>query len=291
MNTKERVFGTKHPDKYQVLYRLALYVSAVIMGFVGVFPLYWMAINAFKSRQAILEGGLPGSLIVTPETFTLARFEAIFDPTMLQYIINSIIVTTTAILGALVFSLISGYGLARFRFRGKNTFARVLLFGYMFSPIVLVLPMYLIFDALGLLNSRVAMGLALSALAMPFAVWLMWKYISTIPPAMEESAWIAGAERWETFLRIIVPQTKPALIANALFAFSIAWNDFTFAQVLLPSQESRTFAPGLLRMIADSASTGFGEFMAIGLVLTLPAFLFAYFLQSYLLRGFEIRAL
>jgi multiple sugar transport system permease protein len=126
---------------------------------------------------------------------------------------------------------------------------------------------------------------------MPFAVWLMWKYMQTLPESMEESAWMAGAPRWRGFVDVILPQTKPALIANALFAFAIAWNDFTFAQILLPKNESTTLPPGLLRLVHSSYQTGFGDFMAVGFLMTFPAMLFAYFLQSYMLEGFQIRSL
>jgi multiple sugar transport system permease protein len=81
------------------------------------------------------------------------------------------------------------------------------------------------------------------------------------------------------------------MIATSLFAFAIAWNDFTFAQILLPSQEATTFAPGILRLVYQSYEVSWGDLMAVSLVMTVPPMLFAYFLQGYLLKGFEIRSL
>lgn len=271
------------------LYRAALIVSATIFFMVGMFPVYWMAQSSLKTRQAILEGASP---LPTAESFTLEHYSILTSGSDIAlYIANTVIVTIGTIILVVIVSLIAGYGLARFSFPHKENFARFLLFGYMFSPIVLGLPLYLIWKNLGLLNTRIGLIIALTAISMPFAVWLMWKYMQTIPESMEESAWVAGASRWRAFRDVVVPQTQPAIIAAALFAFAIAWNDFTFAQILLPANEATTFAPGVFRMISTSYDISWGDIMAVSLLMTVPPLVFAYFLQTYLLRGFQIRAL
>lgn len=269
-------------------YDALLYISAAIIAFVGLFPLYWMAQSAFTTRAALVSGVSPFPL---GDAFTLANFSVITSGPVPTYIFNTAVITLGTIVVVDIVSMIAGYGLARFDWKQKMNFARFLLFGYMFSPIVLGLPLFLIWRNLGLLNTHVGMIVALSAVSMPFSVWLMWKYIQTIPEAQEETAWVAGASRWRTFWDIVVPQTHPALVATSLFAFAIAWNDFTFAQILLPSQEKTTFAPGMLRLIRQGYEISFAEVMAVSLLMTLPPLVFAYFLQSYLLKGFQIRAL
>jgi multiple sugar transport system permease protein len=289
--SNDRPFGRDNPIPYsyrKLAYRLAVGVSAAIIAIVGFFPMYWMAQNSFKTRSAIND---EITFFPTPATFTLERFDVVLSSRVFGYIVNSLIVTAGTIALVVVVSLIAGYGLARFEFKGKSYFARVLLFGYMFAPIVLALPLYLIWDRLGLLNTHLGLILALSALTMPFTVWLMWKFVQSIPKSLEESAWIQGAPRWRGFVDIVLPQAKPAIIANALFAFAIAWNDFTFAQVLLPREEATTFPPGVLRLLNTSWETGYGDFMAAALLMTVPPLLFAYFLQSYLLQGFEVRSI
>lgn len=272
---------------YDRVYQVALYGSAAIVFFVGIFPIYWMAQNGFKSTEAILEGV---SLYPTPQSFTLQNFQVLGSGDLLTYVINTLIVTVGTVVASVVISMITGYGLARFQFKYKKSFARFLLFGYMFSPIVLGLPLYLIWDSLGLVNTYIGIIIAITATAMPFCVWLMWKYIQTIPESMEHSAWIAGASRWRGFRDIIVPQTRPAIVATALFSFALAWTDFTFAQILLPANEKTTFAPGVMRLIYQSTYVDWGELMAVSLLMTLPPLAFAYFLQGYLLRGFKVRA-
>ena len=269
-------------------YDALLYASAAIIAFVGLFPLYWMAQSAFTTRAALVSGVSP---FPQGDAFTLANFSVITSGPVPTYIFNTAVITIGTIVVVDIVSMIAGYGLARFDWKQKMNFARFLLFGYMFSPIVLGLPLFLIWRNLGLLNTHIGMIVALSAVSMPFSVWLMWKFIQTIPEAQEETAWVAGASRWRTFWDIVVPQTHPALVATSLFAFAIAWNDFTFAQILLPSQDKTTFAPGMLRLIRQGYEISFAEVMAVSLVMTLPPLLFAYFLQSYLLKGFQIRAL
>jgi multiple sugar transport system permease protein len=270
------------------VYQAALYVSAGIFLFVGLFPIYWIAQSSLKTREAILDGV---SWLPSAGEFTLSNYAVLTNGDIQLYFLNTVIVTMGTVILTVIVSLIAGYGLARLSIPHKENFARFLLFGYMFSPIVLGLPLYLIWQSIGLLNARVGLIIALTAISMPFSVWLMWKYVQTIPEAMEESAWVAGASRWRAFRDIIIPQTQPAIIAAALFAFALAWNDFTFAQILLPSNEATTFAPGILRQITQGYDIAWNDIMAASMAMTLPPLLFAYFLQSYLLQGFKIRSL
>ena len=281
------VFGLDFTTENR-LYEFALYVSSFIFAVIGLFPIYWMAQNAVKTRRAVLDGP---TWFPSAESFTLDNFQILTNGDVGIYLMNTVIVTLGTIVAVVIISMIAGYGLARFQWSQKENFARFLLFGYMFSPIVLGLPLYLIWKTLGLLNTRVGLIIALTAISMPFSVWLMWKYIQTIPAAMEESAWIAGASRWRGFRDIIVPQTQPAIIAAALFAFALAWNDFTFAQILLPKNSATTFAPGIMRLIYQGYDVAWSDIMAVSLLMTVPPLLFAYFLQGYLLKGFEIRSL
>lgn len=294
MSTKDetpefgRSFRVPHTVR-SLIYRAGIWGSYTVLFVILGFPIYWMAQNAFKTRLALEEAGI--SFLPTGAAFTLENFEVVANPTVGRYLLNSIIVSAGVVITVIVVSLIAGYGLARFQYKYKIRIARFLLVGYMFSPIVLAIPLYLIWDTLGLLNRYVGLILALSAISLPFAVWLMWKYIQTIPASLEESAWVAGAPRWRGFIDVIVPQTKPAMIANSVFAFAIAWGDFTFSYILMPADNATTFPPGIFRLFHSSWETGWTEFMAVSLLVSLPALLFAFFLQSYLLQGFKIRAL
>lgn len=269
-------------------YKSALYLSTFVATIFIVFPIYWMIIIATKPEATINAGNV---WLPAAGGFTLDNFQTLITGTIPIFLMNTVIITLGTILVTVAISLTTGYGLARFSFRHKANFARFLLFGYMFSPIVLGLPLYLIWKNVGLLNTHIAMIIVLTTLTIPFAVWIMWKYIQTLPEEMEESAWVMGASRWRSFVDVVVPQTKPAIVAVSLFAFAFSWNDYTFAKILLPKEKSMTFAPGIMQLVQNQYNVSWGELMAVSLVMTIPPILFAYFLQSYLLKGFQIRSL
>lgn len=281
------MFGISYDAETRIFNALKAISTAIIV-IVGVFPIYWMTQISFTQYQQVIERV---TVFPTPEIFSVQNYVILLDPQMVRYLFNTTVVAIGTIVTVVIVSLIAGYGLSRLEFPQKENFAKFLLLGYLFSPIVIGVPLYQIWRSIGLLQTRVGLILALSAISMPFAVWLMWKYIQTIPEAMEESAWVDGASRWRSFRDVVVPQCRPAIIAAALFAFAIAWNDFTFAQILLPSTDTTTFAPGILRTIAQRQFLPDAYIMAVSLAMTLPPLLFAYFMQSYLLKGFQIRAL
>lgn len=281
------VFGLSYDGETRAFEWLKL-VSTAIIVLVGAWPIYWMTQLAFTEYETV-EDSI--TVFPTPDIFTFDNFTVLTQPEMYTYMFNTVVVAIGTIVTVVIVSLIAGYGLARLDFPQKENFARILLIGYLFSPIVIGIPLYQIWRSIGLLGTRVGLIIALSAISMPFAVWLMWKYIMTIPAAHEEAAWVDGASRWRGFRDVVVPQCRPAIIAAALFAFALAWNDFTFAQILLPSTETTTFAPGILRAMGQAQFLPDAYLMAISLAMTLPPLIFAYFMQSYLLRGFQVRAL
>lgn len=281
------VFGLSYDGETRVIEALKLISTAIIV-LVGAWPIYWMTQLAFTEYGAVEDSV---TAFPTPDIFTLDNFTVLTQPEMYTYMFNTVVVAIGTIVTVVLVSLLAGYGLARLEFPHKENFARILLVGYLFSPIVIGIPLYQIWQNIGLLGTRFGLIIALSAISMPFAVWLMWKYIMTIPEAHEEAAWVDGASRWRGFRDVIIPQCRPAIIAAALFAFALAWNDFTFAQILLPQTDTTTFAPGILRAMGQAQFLPDAYLMAISLAMTLPPLLFAYFMQSYLLKGFQVRAL
>jgi multiple sugar transport system permease protein len=164
------------------------------------------------------------------------------------------------------------------------------LFAYMFSPIVLAIPLYVIFFSLGLLNSYFALSLALTGISAPFTIWLMWQYFQTVPMALEESAWVRGASRTRTLWEVVLPVARPGYISAAIFSFAVAWNDYTMARVVMSQDEMYTMTVGA-SLFLDRVSIGWSETMAASLLVSIPPFLIALFLQNYLLQGFNVGGL
>lgn len=269
------------------LRRIALYFTALVVSAFVVTPLYMMMAVSFQSPETLFSGG---ELTLLPPSLSLSNFRTLLAETeTVGYLLNSLVITGGVVVVSTLLAVVSGYGLARFSFRGKTGTARLILFSYMVSPIVLAIPLYIIFFNIGLLNSYIAAILAISAFAAPFSIWLMWQYFQNIPVTYEESAWTSGASRWRTVRDVVLPLARPGYISVAIFAFSVAWNDYTMVKIVLSDQSMYPITLGS-SLFLDQVSIGWGEQMAVALLMSIPPFLVALFLQNYLLQGFNLGA-
>jgi len=268
--------------------RAAVILTALFVSMFVTIPVYVMIAIAIQSPAATFQGGTVNLLPTVP---TVENFVVLFTETSTpRYFFNSLVVTASATFLSTALSVAAGYGLTRFEFRGKTMAARAVLFAYMFSPIVLAIPLYVIFYTLGLLNSYFALSLALTGISAPFTIWLMWQYFQTVPMALEESAWVRGASRTRTLWEVVLPVARPGYISAAIFSFSVAWNDYTMARVVMSQDEMYTMTVGA-SLFLDRVSIGWSETMAASLLISIPPFLIALFLQNYLLQGFNVGGL
>jgi multiple sugar transport system permease protein len=285
----EGAAGSIVPQRLQArLKRAALVVVAALVAVFVTVPVYVMVAVAVQSPTAVFSGGDVNLLV---ESVTFRNFAVLFEETnTVRYFFNSLVVTASSTVLSTALAVGAGYGLTRFEFTGKTLAARVVLFAYMFSPIVLAIPLYVIFYTLGLLDSYFALTMALTAISAPFTIWLMWQYFQTVPIALEESAWVRGASRTRTIWEVVLPVARPGYISAAIFAFAVAWNDFTMSRVVMSSEEMYTITVGA-SLFLDRVSIGWGETMAVSLLICIPPFLIAVFLQNYLLQGFNVGGL
>lgn len=268
--------------------QVAVVLTALLVTIFVSIPVYVMLAIAFQPSTTTFQGGNVSLLL---NSITLENFVLLFTDTGTpRYLFNSLVVTASSTLLATALSVAAGYGLTRFEFQGKTMAARAVLFAYMFSPIVLAIPLYVIFYSLGLLDSYFAHTLALTGISAPFGIWLMWQYFQTVPIALEESAWIRGASRTRTLWEVVLPVARPGTIATAIFAFSVAWNDFTMARVVMSQDEMYPITVGA-SLFLDRVSIGWSETMAAAVLMSLPPFAIALFLQNYLLQGFNVGGL
>lgn len=262
------------------------YGSLLLWLIVLLFPLYWMLVSSLRPSNALYTTDV--SALPEMAILTFNNYQILAQTRVGQLFFNTLIVASGVMGLTVLISTVAGYGLTRYEFPFKFTFARMILFGYMLSPIVLAIPMYIIFRQLGLLNSYLGIILAQSTLATPFGVWLMWNMFQSVSITQEEAAWVMGSGRIRTFKDIAVPNARSGILAVALFGFAIVWNDFTFARILLPQTEAMTLSPGLMALASQGHYINQGNLMAISVVMSLLPILVAYWLQSYLLAGFQI---
>ncbi len=264
-------------------FRTLVAITVVLVGF----PTYVMVKSAFQPELSLFSN----TFHWLPYQPNLSNFEELFTSTNFwTFYTNSIV----AALGTMVISVVSatlaGYSLTRFSFPGKKRLAQSVLFSYMFPPLLLALPMFMIWRDINMLNSYPGIIMAHAAHALPFDIWLMWKFFETVPISYEESAWVYGAGRLRALRDVAIPMALPGIIAVAIFSFAISWSDFTFANLLLTQESMKTLPIGMLGFIEQQA-VNWGLIMAASVMMALPAFLLVYFLQSYLLRGFSVGGL
>lgn len=251
--------------------------------FVVLVPLFWMFSTAFRPSSQLFDLPVP----ILPEDPTLEAFERVLgDSNFPIWYLNSIIVAIGVVTLTTVTSTLAGYGLTRISIPFKKSFARVILFGYMFPAILLAIPMFIFWRELGWIDSLFGLVLAETAISLPFAIWLMWKFFQTVPISLEESAQMAGASRFRAFYEIALPMAKPGMVAVAVFSYAVSWNEFTMPTVLLVNNESWVLTIGLYSFTVQNQVL-WSQLMAASALTVIPSFFFVYFLQKYLLRGFR----
>lgn len=255
-----------------------------LVGLVMFFPVYWMTISAFKPEIELLTR----SPTYVPHRVTVRNFADVLGGTEFGlYFLNSVIVAIGCIVLTLVVSVLGGYGLTRAKIRGKVLIARVLLVSYMFSPLMLAIPLYILGRQLGVLNSYLGLVLSHLSMSLPFAIWLMWKFFQAIPVAYEEAAWTDGASPLRALIDVVLPMTAPGMAAVAVFSFAVSWGDFTMAAILMPDSRMWTVSVGMMTFI-DQHSVHWGMIMAGAVLVALPPLLLVYFLQRYLILGLRM---
>ncbi|MGD9043689.1 MAG: carbohydrate ABC transporter permease, partial [Desulfobacterales bacterium] len=200
-----------------------VYWCAIILAVSTAFPFFWMVSTSFKPLQEIF---------VSPPNFfpvesTLANFERLFVQTrFLTYFRNSVFVSLTTVVLTIIFGSAGAYSLTRFRFYGREKIASLILFTYMFAPIMIVIPFYVLIKKMGLANTHIALIMAYTAFCLPFSLWLLRSFFQSIPLALEKAALIDGASRFQAVIYVVLPLALPGIIATSIFTFILAWNDY-----------------------------------------------------------------
>ena len=221
----------KNPVRRVLFFFLLLCIVVPVL-----FPFVWMLASSFKTQVDIV--AWPPRLIFTP----VARnyLKVFTEQNFLKYFINSTIVGVTAVGFSLLLGLPAAYSIARF---GQKKLSVLILVARLMPGISFLMPWYIIFSRLGLMDSYVALILSHMLIALPIVVWIMSSYFETIPLEIEESAMVDGATRQRAFMSVILPVSGPGIVTSMTLSFIFSWNNFMFAQVLsmertktLPSQ-------------------------------------------------------
>ena len=222
--------------------------AILILLFVVVAPFYYVVTSSIKAPQEIISR-VP---TLIPQSFTWQHYAKLFRSSAFPtYLLNSVIVATSSMLICVILSTLAAYGLYRLRLPGNQMLFRIILVTYAFPGVLLLIPLYGMLSAMGLIDSRLALVIVNVTFTAPFAVWMLQAFFTTIPLELEEAAALDGASRLVALVRVVLPLAAPGVASVAIFAFITSWTEYMFASVLIISDANRTVPVGLAGIIGQ----------------------------------------
>jgi multiple sugar transport system permease protein len=253
----------------------------------AVIPLAWMLLTSLKTNREITQ-----DTSLVPEALTSANYISLFSGREFgAYLTNSIIVTAASVAIALALGTMAAYVLARFRlWAGMHRYVGFsLLMVRLLPPIVIIIPIFLVAQQLGLLNTRLSLIVIYAAFNVTIVVWMMESFFREIPVDLEEAAMVDGDTRFTAFRRIVLPLAAPGLVATGIFAVITTYNEFLFALVLTSTPGAETMPVGAATLIGR-INVDWGAMSAAGVIGALPIVVFSFFVQKHLVRGLTMGA-
>jgi len=252
---------------------------AAILAF-ALLPWLWMFLSSVRPDAELTETPIR----IIPHAFTLANhIELLQRTSFAQNLRDSLVVASGAVALGLLFSLPAAFAFSRFRFPGRNALRINFLVVNMFPVVLLILPLFIVFRQLGLLDMYFALIMGHATFTLPFVIWLMTSYIDGIPPDLDEAAAIDGATRMQILLRVILPLVVPGLVAVGIYSFIASWNEYLFA-LMLAGRNVRTVTVALQMFIGEN-EIHWGLLTAGGALVALPATLLFLLAQRRLVGG------
>jgi len=246
-------------------------------------PIYWIVSGAFKQQVDIFQL----KLLFTP---TLENFEIIFRSpyNLFDKLVNSTLVALSTILIAIPIATMAAYSFSRFRMKGERLMFVTILATQFVPAVVIVLPFFVLFRDLGILDTRLALVLVNLSLVMPFAIWMIKGFIDSIPLDSEEAALVDGSSRFQVILNVTLPMALPGVITAGIFCFILAWNEFLFA-VIITTNKAVTLPVGLSLFHAEEGVL-WHLISAAGILIMLPMFVLATIIQKHFVQGITMGA-
>lgn len=254
----------------------------------AIFPILWLISTSLRTGLDVYSP----SLLPAKISFESYEFVIHHSP-FFQWFINSVLISISAMFLSVIVASLAAYSMSRFVTKWKQALSKSILFAYMFPPILLVLPLFMLFVELGLLDRKLGLIFAYSMSNLPFAMWLLAAYFETIPKEIDEAAKIDGAGNNYIFWRMIIPMAAPGLATSAIFVFINAWNEFVLALTLINSDANKTLPIGLYAQMGGKAGelVLWNNRMATSALVILPMLLVFLSLNKYITKGLTAGAL
>ncbi len=264
---------------------IALSLIGITVVLVYIAPIVWLVLISLQNEVDIFS--LPPKIVFKPQ---LIHYQNLFASSqVIDYFKNSIIISLLTTVLALIAGSLAAYVCARFPSFITRGFIISLFLLRMLPAIAVAVPIYLIAAKIGLLDSYLSLIMVYICVVIPVVVLMMQNCFIEIPSAMEESAMVDGCTRLQSFFWITLPLAAPGLVATAVFAFIMSWNEFLFA-LILTGRYTQTLPVGVMQFFTDKV-TQWGEIAAMGVLMILPVVVFTFFVQKYIVKGLTMGAL
>jgi len=274
-------------------YRIFIHCAAFGASVIILAPFVWLLYSSLVGPTDLL--GRPMRWL--PEQVTFSRYREIFagqgNSAAAEFraaMVNSFLVGAGTVVVSLTVGVLGGYALARLRFPLRRVTLLSFLVTYMLPAITLIIPLYLLMARFGLLNTRIGLIVVYCSLATPFALWAMSTFFGTLPAELEDAARVDGCSRLGALVRVILPLAKPGIIATALYAFLLCWDEFLYALIFTSTTEAKTIPVAIAEFTGRNA-VDFGLIAAGGILASLPPVVLTIMFQRYLISGLSAGAL
>lgn len=260
-------------------------ILVILVCMFALFPFVWMISTSFKPANEVYSktpSFIPNEPTVEGYTEMLTTQSSTFD--FPQWLTNSVIVALLTTAFSMIIATLGGYGLSRFRFRGRGFLSYFILTTQVLPGSLLIIPLYVIMGNLQLLDTRIGLVAAYCTFSVPFCTWMMKGFFDTIPISLEEAARVDGVGRFRIFSTVVLPLTVPGLVATGIFSFINGWNEYLFASTFMKSYENWTLPVGIASF-QGQYTTNWGTLMAGAVLITIPVVILFLLLQKHLVSG------
>ena len=276
--------NTTNPVKRSILGWIGLYILVVIGALIILIPILWMLTIALRPSNELYITPFP----LLPPTPTLSNFiDVLLNRTTIpahleQGVVRSLVVAVSTTVLSVVIASLAAYALARFDFRGRESYGLFMLVTQMMPAILFLVPLFEILRGIGLINTLPGLILSYLTFSLPFCIWLLRGYFEALSPDLESAAMTDGCNRLQALIHITLPLATPALVATGAFAFINAWNEFLFAFILDGQQP---LLPVQLYGFIGQYGPQYGDLMSAAVLIALPPVILFVLMQRHLVRG------
>lgn len=257
------------------------HIYLIILTVISIFPLVWILVSSLKSK-----GELTGNpTAFWPKQWTFDYYtHVINDLNFFTNIKNSVLISLVTTLIAITVASLAAYGIVRFFKRLGSAMSKVLVTTYIFPPILLAIPYSIVMGKLGFVNTRMGLVIVYLSFSVPYAVWLLTGFFRNVPIEIEEAARIDGANKMQTFTKVVLPLVAPGIVATAIYTFINTWNEFLYALILMNDSRKMTVAVAL-RSLDGAEILDWGDMMAASALVVLPSVIFFCLIQNKIAGG------